>query len=147
MNKATVFVIAAMLLYSAANVALDMKFSKLSSLTIMMVYSVPIFLVGFLGRIFMGAGDPALGLPTGTTLTLLILLGIVIAAADLFYVSAYTHGGSMLMITTVMMLFPAVALLMKFGLTQSLPNGMQLGGYALAAVGVYLIAKGTPVTT
>jgi hypothetical protein len=72
-----------------------------------------------------------------------IAVGALFFVADLFYVGAYTNGGSLLAITTLVVLFPAIAQLIKFTWVGGRMNYYYLVGYILAALAVILIGKGS----
>jgi len=145
-NKPTIFAFLAMMLYAATNVVLEEKFSKFNNLTIMCIYVLPVVLVAFVGRWLTKTSDPSFDFPVGNELIILIVLGFMWAAADYFYIGAYTNGGSLLTITSIMVMFPAVASIIKLVWTHGLPNMWQVSGYLLAACGMILVAKGSTAT-
>ena len=75
----------------------------------------------------------------------MIVLGLIFTVADYCYVGAYNQGGTLLTITSIMLLVPVLASLIKFGLTKQAPNLWLVGGYLLAAGAVALVAKGGTV--
>ena len=143
MNKPAVFALLAMVFYAVTNVVLEEKFSKFNNLTLMCVYVVPVLLVAIVGRGLVKTSDPSFDFPVGSDLFILVALGFLWAAADYFYIGAFTNGGSLLMVTSIMIMFPAVASLIKFMWTQSLPNMWQVGGYLLGVCSVMLVIKGS----
>ena len=74
-----------------------------------------------------------------------ILAAVVFFFADYFYIGAYTSGGSLLAVTTLVVLFPAIAQLIKFAWVGGSPNYFHMFGYLLAAIAVVLIGKGSAV--
>jgi len=146
MERSTLFALLATLLYAVANVLIEHKFAKLNSLTIMLFYAVPIFFFGLVGRQIIGPSDPSLTLPVGSEMILLIILGLIIAGADYFYISAYTNKGGLLTITSILAMMPVVASLLKFALTRAWPNWWEVGGYLLALGAVLMVAKGSTTT-
>jgi len=129
--------------YAVCNVLLELKFSKLNALTVMILYASVIWISAFGMRQFINTGDPSFSFPTGKLLVLAIVLGLIYTAGDYFFVSAYTSGGDVITITCITILIPVIASLLKFGITQQLPNLWQVSGYLLAAAGVFLVAKGS----
>lgn len=141
--KPILFTLVATGCYSVCNVLLELKFSKLNPLTLMIMYASVIWVSAFGMRQFAKTDDPSFNFPGGTLLVLAIVLGLIYTAGDYFFVSAYAKGGDVVTITCITILIPVVASLMKFGITKQLPNLWQVSGYALAALGVILVAKGS----
>ncbi len=143
MNKPIVFALLAMALYAVANVLLEQKFAKFNNLTLMCIYVLPILFIGIVGRQLTKTSDPSFDFPIGQDMVILVIMGFIFAAADYFYIGAFTNGGSLLTITSIMIMFPVFASLIKFVWMQGLPNMWQIGGYILAVGAVMLIAKGS----
>lgn len=143
MSKPVVFALLGMALYALANLILEQKFSKFNNLTLMCVYILPILLVAIIGRQLTRTSDPSFDFPVGLDLAILVMMGLIFAAADYFYIGAYTSGGDLLTISCIVVMFPVFASLLKFAWTLALPNMWQMGGYVLAAGAVLLIAKGS----
>jgi len=141
--KPILFALIATLFYAVCNVLLELKFSKLNPLTLMIVYASVIWISAVGMRQVMRTDDPSFSFPTGTLLAIAIGLGLIYAVGDYFFVSAYTHGGDVVTITSITILIPVVASLLKFGITKQVPNLWQVSGYILAAGGVVLVAKGS----
>ena len=141
--KPIVFTLIATGCYAVCNVLLELKFSKLNALTLMIVYASVIWVSAVGMRQVVKTSDPSFNFPVGTTLVLAIVLGLIYTAGDYFFVGAYTNGGDVVTITCITVLIPVVASLLKFGITKQLPNLWQVSGYALAAAAVVLVAKGS----
>jgi drug/metabolite transporter (DMT)-like permease len=141
--KPILFALIATLFYAVCNVLLELKFSKLNALTLMIVYASVIWISAVSMRQVMKTDDPSFNFPIGTMLALAIMLGLIYAIGDYFFVSAYTYGGDVVTITCITILIPVVASLIKFGITKQAPNLWQVSGYILAAGGVALVAKGS----
>ena len=132
----------AMLCYAVQNVVIEQRLSRLSVTAILVVcYAImlPLALVRF-GMVRM-AGETA-ALPTGALLAFTLVAGVTYFFADYSYLAAYTSGGSLMSVTTVAILLPVFASLVKFAWTRDLPNGWQLAGYALAIAAIALVVKG-----
>src|ERR1043166_4437987 len=143
--KPILFTLVATACYAVCNVLLELKFSKLNALTLMIIYASVILISAVCIRQVVKTNDPSFSFPTGTLLLLGIGLGLIYTTGDYFFVRAYNHGGDVITITCITVLIPVVASLIKFGITRSLPNLWQVGGYVLAAVAVVLVAKGSMV--
>src|SRR5262245_2976071 len=120
--KPILFTLIATACYAVCNVLLELKFSKLNALTLMIMYASVIWISAFGVRQLVKTDDPSFSFPVGTMLLLVIMLGLIYAAGDYFFVSAYTNGGDVVTITCITVLIPVVASLLKFGITKSLPN-------------------------
>jgi len=140
--KPILFTLIATVCYAVCNVLLELKFSKLNALTLMILYASVIGLTAFGIRVLVKTDDPSFNFPTGTFLLLALGLGLIYATGDYFFVSAYNKGGDVVTITCITILIPVVASLLKFGITKQLPNLWQVSGYVLAAGAVVLVAKG-----
>ena len=145
--KPILFTLIATGCYSVCNVLLELKFSKLNPLTLMIMYASVIWVSAFSVRQVVKTDDPSFNFPGGTMLVLAVVLGLIYATGDYFFVSAYAKGGDVITITCITILIPVIASLMKFSITKQLPNTWQVSGYVLAAVGVILVAKGSMIKT
>jgi drug/metabolite transporter (DMT)-like permease len=143
--KPILFTLVATACYAVCNVLLELKFSKLNPLTVMILYASVIWISAVSMRQVVKTDDPSFSFPTGTLLLLALVLGLIYTMGDWFFVSAYNKGGDLVTITCITVLIPVVASLIKFGMTKSLPNMWQVSGYVLAAGAVVLVAKGSMV--
>ena len=141
--KPILFTLVATLCYAVCNVLLELKFSKLNALTVMILYASVIWLSAVGLRQLVKTDDPSFNFPTGTLLILALVLGLLYTTGDYFFVRAYNHGGDVVTITCITVLIPVVASLIKFGITKQLPNLWQVSGYILAAGAVVIVAKGS----
>ena len=145
-SRPVLYAFAAMCLYALQNVFLEVKLSKYSTMGLLLYWYftlAPLALTG-LGYLYL-MGHKVI-LPSGSDSTIAIGVGVMFFFADLFYVGAYTSGGSLLAITTLVVLFPAIAQLIKFAWVGGSLNYYHLAGYILAALAIILISKGTAVT-
>src|SRR5207244_10221906 len=104
--KPILFTLVATACYSVCNVLLELKFSKLNALTLMIVYASVIWISAFGMRQLVKTDDPSFSFPTGTWLLLAILLGLIYAGGDYAFVSAYNSGGDVGTMTCITMLIP-----------------------------------------
>lgn len=141
--KPILFTLVATVCYAICNVLLELKFSKLNPLTVMILYASVIWISAVGMRQVVKTDDPSFNFPTGAFLLLAVGLGLLYATGDWFFVSAYNKGGDVVTITCITVLIPVVASLIKFGITKSLPNLWQVSGYVMAAGAVALVAKGS----
>jgi hypothetical protein len=82
-------------------------------------------------------------LPSRNDAAIAIAVGIMFFFADLLYIGAYTNGGSLLAITTLLVLFPAIAQAIKVVWIGGKVNYYHVLGYIFAALAVILISKGS----
>lgn len=142
------FAFVAMVLYAVANVVLEQKLARYNTLPLLACwYMVPApILLSIVG--YWKVTERPTGLPNGWMLVLAISMGVLYLAADSFFVGAYTQGGNLLSVTSMTVLFPAMAIAIKqVCVGGTLPNRYQVAGYILAALAVVLTTKGSLVTT
>ncbi len=138
--KPVLFACAAVVLYSVQNVVLGVKLAKYNTAAILIVcylVMLPLALIGY------AQTRGAAPFPRGAMLLLATLVGLSYFFADYFYVSAFTHGGDLVTITTILALLPVLSSIVKFVWVGGLPNVYQVAGYLFAAAAVYLVAKGS----
>ena len=143
--KVVIYSLIAMVCYAVANVMLELKFAQYKNTTLMVCYGGMIAFCGFILRQATLTNDPAFAFPTGKSLVLIIMLGVIFAAADYFYVGAYTMGGKLLTITSITVMFPIFASIIKICIAQRLPNVWQVSGCLIAIFAVLLVTKGNAI--
>src|SRR6185503_13593731 len=89
-------------------------------------------------------GKP-IALPTGNAIYFAGLIAIVFFLADTFFFSAYTNNADAFTVSSIALMFPAAASLMKYFWTGSVPNRYHLAAYAVAIVAVVLAEKGNEI--
>ena len=75
--KPIIFALVATACYAVCNVLLELKFSKLNQLTLMIVYASVIWLSAVGLRQLVKTNDPSFNFPVGTTMVLAIVLGLI----------------------------------------------------------------------
>jgi drug/metabolite transporter (DMT)-like permease len=143
--KPVIFSLLAVIGYALSNTLLELKFSKFNPLTLMICYLSVILAVAIIARQVTVTDAPSFNFPSGSYLIWVVILGLIMAVADYFYVGSYTAGGSLMTITSMMIMFPVFASIVKFAVTRELPNVWQVGGYFFAVIAVILITKGSLV--
>jgi drug/metabolite transporter (DMT)-like permease len=144
--KPIIFAVLSTLFYAIANVIMENKFSKYNNLTIMICYCAVILAAAAIIRQVIKTPDPSFSFPTGWLLLLVIVMGALFFLADFFYIGAYTNGGSLASITTIVIMMPVFASVIKFCLDSKMPNIWQVAGYAMAVLAIFCISKGTGTT-
>ena len=130
-------------LYALHNVILEQKLSKYSTIILLIgFYSVMLPVAISHLYVLKSAGQSFL-IPNNKTILLIASLALVYFVADYFFMSAYTNGGDILTITTIVIMFPIFASIIKFFWVGGVPNLYQVSGYVLAVISVILVTKGS----
>lgn len=140
--KTVLFSLIAMLGYASSNVLLEQKLAKFNNLTILMCYTALIFVMATTMRHFTKTEDPSFSFPAGWDLLWMLALCAVWFGADYFYIGAFTTGGSLLTIASIVVMFPVFASIFRFIWVREMPNFYHIGGYVLAVAAILLVAKG-----
>lgn len=136
----------AMVLYAASNVILEEKLASYHTLALLVVWDALMLALSLIGLGWLKFTGQPVAIPAGAALGLTAGVGIMYFAADFLFIGAYTGGGKLMTVTAITVMFPAMAVAMKYFWTgHGLPNGYQLGSYAAAAVAVFLAVKGSVV--
>lgn len=143
--KPVIFSTLAMICYALANVLVEQKLSRLNSLNIMLCYSPVIFLFAFVVRQISNNGDTSFRFPSGLLLWIALGVGLLFAFADYFFITAYTNTGKLVTVTSIFILFPVCASVVKFLLTKEMPNWWHICGYTLAILAVLCIVRGNGI--
>jgi hypothetical protein len=143
LSRPVLYAFAAMCLYAIQNVILEVRLSKYSTLGLLVYWYFTLAPLALAGLGYLYLAGQSFAIPKGQDAVVAILVGVLFFVADLFYVGAYTGGGSLLAITTLVVLFPAIAQLIKLLWVGGQMNYYHVVGYILAAVAVVLISKGS----
>jgi len=143
--KPILFVCIALFLYAAVNVVLEQKFSGYDTGTLLAYFYVVMFPLALSRFLYVRFTKPDTLLPSGNMILIALGIGIIYFLADYFYISAFTAGGNLLVITTVFIMLPVVASVMKYLWIRELPNLYYVGAYILAVGAVFLAVKGNSV--
>jgi len=142
LNRPVLYAFLAMWLYALQNVLLEVRLSKYSTMGLLVYWYFTLAPLALGGLAYLYYTGQHLAMPSRSDAPVVIAVGAMFFVADLLYVGAYTSGGKLLAITTLVVLFPAIAQLIKFAWLGGRPDYYHLAGYILAALGVVLIAKG-----
>ena len=141
--RPVLFAFIGMMLYALQSVVLEQKLSRYSTAGVLLCFylaMLPLTLV-WLAQMKL-AGQPIM-VPSGKMFLLAAAVGAMYFFADGFYIGAYTSGGSVFVITTVAVLFPVLASVIRYVWVGGSPNVYQVIGYFLAVAAVFLVAKGS----
>ena len=141
--KPIIMAVSALLLYSIQNVILEQKLAKYDAFGLLMYFyfaMLPLAVLGLCYRKLMNQPAP---LPEGSMIVFVLILGAVYFVADSCMVGAYTSGGELITIATIIAMFPVVSSAIKYVWTGNLPNLYQSIGYILAFMAVVFVARGS----
>lgn len=140
--KPIILACAAMVFYASQNVVVEQKLARYNTLSVLVYFYLTMLPLALVGLGYLKATNQKIVAPTGSAIFIALAVGAMFFLADAFYVGAYEAGGTLMVITTIMLAFPALASLMKYLWVGGLPNNYQIVGYVLAALGVLCVTKG-----
>ena len=145
MRNPLVWISVALFLFAVENVILEQKLSKFHQLALMSIYTGVVFVLSVVTLLIHNRfTEEPLEMPgSGAALAFTILMGVLFFWADYFYVGAYHLKGDVFSLTTMAILMPVFAVIIKFAFTGSVPNGMQMIGFVFGGCTIYFIAKGS----
>lgn len=144
-TRPVVYAFLAMWLYAFSNVVIEVKLAKYTTMALLLYWYFILAPLAVAGLGYMYLSGQKIVVPHSSDAWMAIAAAVVFFFADYFYIGAYTSGGSLLAVTTLVVLFPAVAQLIKFAWVGGSPNYYHLAGYLLAAIAMVLISKGSAV--
>lgn len=140
--KSVLFAVIAIFLYALSNVVVEQKISRVPPIINMVIFSGAVFFLSLLTCLFRSTLGVQAVLPDSSQLTAVIFCGLIFFFADFCFFSAYNHGGSLVIITTLTVLLPVFASFIKFVSTgDGLPSPAQILGWLFAVLAVFLVAK------
>ena len=142
--RAVIYATVAVLLFSFLNVALEQKLVKYNAAALMVCFYAVMVPLAVARVGFVRFTEGSVAFPTGALLVFAFLFGVVYFFADFSYISAFTAaGGSVMTVTTILMMTPVFSSLVKYFYTGGgLPNRYQVAGYILAVAAVYVVGQG-----
>ena len=144
--KPVLFAICAMVIYAISNVLYEARIAKFTNFSILFLWSalmLPMALVALGGMKI--TGQP-IALPTKAEIPIILVTAILFFAADAFFTGAYGAGGTIMTVTSITIMFPAFATVIRYYSTGHTVNLYQVSGYLMAVGAVLLIQKGSQVT-
>jgi len=136
-------VCAGMMLFAIQNTIVEHNLSKYSVFTLSIcIYSVILPLTLIIQFMALKITGEQLAMPSGNALWIAFLAGAFLLSADLCYLGAYTNGGNIITITTIAIMLPVFASVIKAVVFHELPNMHQVIGYGFAVVAVFFTTKG-----
>lgn len=142
-SRPIVYAFLAMWLYAFTNVAIEVKLSKYTTMALLLYWYCALAPLAAAGIGYMYLSGQNIIVPNRSDAMVAIAVAVIFFLADYFYIGAYTAGGSLLAVTTLVVLFPAIAQLIKFVWVGGSMNYYHILGYILAAIAVVMINKGS----
>ncbi len=138
----SVLALISVLCYSMAAVILEQKLAAYNSLLIVAAVGGTVCMFSLANFTLHGGFAEPTTFPSGVLLWWLLAACVFWYFADTFYVRSFTSGGSLHSITTIMLLLPVIAAVIRLGWIVEAPSFYQLGGYALVSAGTLLVIYG-----
>ncbi len=143
--KQVIYVAVAVILYALGNVMIDERLKPYTQFGIMVYSYVPMLLLTFVALAVLRVQAKAVSFPRGNALYIAGIIGIVFFVADTFFFTAYTNNADAFTVSSIVLMFPAAASLMKYFWSGSVPNRYHVAAYAVAVVAVALAEKGNEI--
>ena len=145
--KQVIYACIAVLFYALGNVITEQKLKSYTQFGTMIYCYLPMVVMTLGALAIMKYRGQAISFPEGDALYVAGLIAIVFFIADGFFFSAYTNNADAFTVSSIAVMFPAAASLMKFLWTRQLPNRYHLAAYAVAVIAVALSEKGNEIQT
>ena len=140
--KPVLFACLAMVFYAFQNVLIEQKLSRYSTVAILVFFYASLFPAALAAFFALKASGQQVAVPSGAMMWATVGIGTLYFFGDYFYIGAYTRGGNLFTVATIVALFPALASVMKYLWTGVLPNRYHVIGYVFAFAAVAFVAKG-----
>ena len=136
-----------MLFYALGNVITEQKLKPYTQFATMLYCYVPMVAMTGAALGIMKFREQTIAFPDGKALYAAGLIAIVFFIADGFFFSAYTNKADAFTVSSIAVMFPAAASLMRFAWTGQLPNRYHIAAYVVAIIAVALSEKGNELQT
>lgn len=143
--KQVVYACMAVLFYALGNVITEQKLKPYTQFATMLYCYAPMIVMTFGALSIMKLRSQAIFFPRGEGVWIAGLIAIVFFIADGFFFSAYTNNADAFTVSSIAVLFPAVASLIRFVWTHQLPNRYHVAAYAIAVIAVALSERGNEI--
>ncbi|MBX4187452.1 MAG: DMT family transporter [Candidatus Doudnabacteria bacterium] len=129
-------------LYAITGVVIEQKLEKFNNTALVLLFVLPMIPIALLWLWFQKTTHQEINFPTGSALWIVMILGVAYFFADYFFLGAFTAGGNVMTVSTILLLTPAIAAIIKYLWVGGKPNVYQVSGYVLIAAAMLLVAKG-----
>ncbi len=128
--KSSLYAVAAMFLYAVQNVIIERKLTHLSPITFLVFFYIGTGTMIITAVIFRQPLGLHLTMPAPHLWWIIALCGVLLFFADYCFFSAYHSGGSLMAVTTIVILLPVFASFIKWGLGGGMPGTRQFLAWA-----------------
>lgn len=139
--KAVLFCLISVFLCAIANIITQKKLTNISPFVSAGIVPLAQIIIVIPLVLIVKSSGTAQTLPQGNAWLFVFAIGALYFFANLCFFSAYKSGITIMAATTMAILLPVFASIIKFGIDKSLPTTTQLVGYILAIAAVYLVNK------
>ena len=140
--KSYIYALIGTVMYAVTGVVIEQKLEKFNTTALVLLFTLPMIPIALVVLWFQKASNHKIDFPAGSALWIVMALGVIYFFADYFFLGAYTAGGNVVTISTILLIAPAVAAIIKYFIDGGKPNLYQISGYALVVVAMILLAKG-----
>ena len=145
--KQILYAFGAVLFYALGNVITEQKLKPYTQFGTMIFCYIPMVAMTATALGVMKARGTTIALPSGSAIYFAGLIAIVFFIADTFFFSAYANNADAFTVSSIAVMFPAAASLMRFFWTRELPNRYHIAAYLVAIIAVVLSEKGNELMT
>jgi len=145
--KQVIYACIAVLFYALGNVITEQKLKSYTQFATMTYCYLPMLVMTMGALALMKSRGQTIAFPEGKALYGAGLIAIVFFIADSFFFSAYTNNADAFTVSSIAVMFPAAASLMKFVWTGQLPNRYHIAAYVVAVIAVVLSERGNEIQT
>lgn len=143
--KPVIYACMAVLLYALGNVVMEQRLKPFTQFAIMAYCYLPMIALTFGALTWKKFQGQTIAPPTGGAIYFAGVIAVVFFLADTFFFSAYTNNADSFTVSSIVLMFPAAASLMKYLWTGQTPNRYHLAAYVVAVVAVILAERGNQV--
>jgi drug/metabolite transporter (DMT)-like permease len=143
--KQVIYACMAVLFYALGNVITEQKLKPYTQFATMIYCYLPMVVLTLSALAFMKSRGQVIAFPEGDALYVAGLIAVVFFVADGFFFSAYTNNADAFTVSSIAVMFPAAASLMKFLWTGQLPNRYHIAAYVVAIIAVVLSERGNEI--
>lgn len=130
------------LCFGASNVIIERKLATVSTLPLMVVNYIVLFSMSFFVVLSQRAVEKsAVSWPASTLLPYILVWAAIVLIADFCYFKAYHSGGSVALVTLLIIMIPVFAILIKAATGGGLPSATQLAAIPFAGIAIYLATR------
>ena len=137
--SATLYAIFALLAYTAFNAVFSRTLSHVSPTVALPIYTTVVVLLG--AGMFAFTRSTNTALPSENEILLLVACGLILFAADFSFVSAYNHGGSLVLVATILSLLPVTTAALNLVIEGKLPSLAHAIAFVMAVGSVFIVVN------